>query len=82
VTSPERGEKIVFWLATISTEIVLYLMILLGVSIMFYGVFRTIHLPSIAILSAIIESFSVWRKHEQEVYVESYKKHVLQEDRK
>lgn len=79
--SEKKIEKIAFWLATISTEIVLCLIILVGVGVMFHGVFKTIHLPSIIILAAIVESFSIWRKHIQGFYVESYKKHVYKEDR-
>jgi len=78
--SEKKGDKIAFWLSVISTEIVLYLVILLGVGIMFYGVFKVIHLLPIGILSTMVEAFSVWRKYEQGFYARAYKEHVCKEE--
>ncbi len=77
--SEKKIEKVAFWLSVISTEIVLYLVILLGVGIMFYGVFKTIHLLPITILAAMIEVFSVWKRHMEGFYARAYKEHVCKE---
>lgn len=78
---PEKKiEKVAFWLSVISTEIVLYLVILLGVGIMFYGVFKTVHLLPIGLLAAMIEVFSIWKRHMEGFYVRAYKEHVCKEE--
>lgn len=79
----EKEKKVMiiaFWLSVISTEIVLYLVIVLGVGIMFYGVFKVIHLLPITILAAMIAVFSIWKRHMEGFYARAYKEHVCKEE--
>ncbi len=79
--SVKVGDKIAFWLALICTEIVLYLVIFAGISIVVYRVFKGFYVLPNAILSAIIEAFAIWRRYTQGVYAESYKEHISKEEK-
>jgi len=75
----KMGDKIAFWLACICTEIVLYAVILVGVSIMCYGAFKTIRFFPAVIAATMIEILCIWRKYMQGTYAKFYREYVLKE---
>ncbi len=69
-------DKLSFWMGQISAEIVLYLVVFVGVSIVSYRVFDEFNLLPSAVLSAILSVFFIWRRYMRGRYAEEYKEHI------
>jgi len=78
--SEKRINKRIYWLSVACTEIILYSIILIGVSITCYGAFKALHLLPVVILATIIEVLSIWRKYMQGVYTDIYREYIHKEE--
>ena len=70
----------IFWLSVACTEIILYIIMLVGVSIVCYGVFKSVRVLPVVIVTTMIDILSIWRKYMRGTYAESYRELVLKEE--